>query len=154
MQNVAINSVQAQDWDGDVIVSQSDGAVFMQHAAPNAYYLSPTDRPANAYVCDRGAWHWDGTACDCPVEETRTMEQTHWRDLVVTDTDGQTGTLGDLVDHCPANLDNAKIDDGAIEAWEGFMLSAPGEEPDWDTPRGAVDWSGFADALNTARGQA
>lgn len=71
-----------------------------------------------------------------------------WMDLIVSNEDGATGdTLGEIVNICPANLDNATIEDGKIVAWPGFMLSAPGEEPDWDTPRGAVDWDGIGEAL-------
>ena len=71
-----------------------------------------------------------------------------WNELIVTDSDGATGdTLGEIVNICPANLDNATIENGKITVWPGFMLSAPGEEPDWDTPVGDVDWDGFTEKL-------
>ncbi|MFA5054092.1 MAG: hypothetical protein WC565_08530 [Parcubacteria group bacterium] len=78
---------------------------------------------------------------------------THWRDLMVSDADGEWGPLGELVDAAPANLDSATIENGQIVSWDGFFLSAPDEEPDWDAPRGPVDWSGFAEAINTHRGK-
>ena len=75
-------------------------------------------------------------------------EMTNWRDLIVTDSDGATGeTLGSIVDNAPANLDSAEISGGRIASWDGFMLSAPGEDADWDTPRGEVNWDGFQDAV-------
>lgn len=71
-----------------------------------------------------------------------------WRKLIVTDSDGEEwGELGELVDNAPANLDSARIVDGAIESWDGFFLSAPGEDPDYDTPRAEVDWTGFEEAI-------
>ena len=81
-------------------------------------------------------------------------EQISWRELIVTDTDGDSWqTLGELVDSAPANLDNAIIVDGRIDSWCGFFISAPDEDPDWDTPRNPVDWSGFVSALAKARGE-
>jgi hypothetical protein len=79
---------------------------------------------------------------------------TNWKDLAVTDGDGENwGTLGELVDNAPANLDNAVIAaDGSIESWPQMYIAAPDEEADWDTPRGPVDWTGFAEALKAARG--
>ena len=78
-----------------------------------------------------------------------TTETTNWRELMVTDADGDSaGTLGDLVDNAPANLDNAVLNsDGSISEWMDFFIAASGEEADWDTPRAAVDWSGFVQAL-------
>jgi len=79
---------------------------------------------------------------------------TSWRDLVVSDADGNTGdTLGFFVDSAPANLDDATIQNGRIVEWPGFFLSIEGEESDWDTPRGDIDWAGFEDALTEARGE-
>ena len=79
---------------------------------------------------------------------------TNWRNLVVTDGNDPSAqaTLGDLVDNAPANLDNAVIVDGRISEWSNYFLSSPGEEPDYNTPQGEVDWTGFERALNRARG--
>jgi hypothetical protein len=72
---------------------------------------------------------------------------TRWQDLIVT-TEGETwDPLGELVRTAPANLDDATIEDGRITAWPGFFISAPGEAPAHDTPRGSVDWTGFATTL-------
>ena len=77
------------------------------------------------------------------------MTTVNWRDLRVTDNQGVTAaeSLGHFVDHAPANLDNAIIEDGKITEWPDFSLSAEGEDPEWDTPLVDVDWSGFAEAL-------
>ena len=76
----------------------------------------------------------------------------NWKKLIVTDCEGESwGTLDALVQDAPANLDNATITDGAIDSWDGFFLSSPDEDPDWDTPHTAVDWTGFDHCLNTAR---
>lgn len=71
-----------------------------------------------------------------------------WRELIITGDDGQEwGLLGAMVRDAPANLNNATIENGRITEWPQFMLAAPGEEPNWDTPRGTVDWDGFTTAL-------
>ncbi len=68
----------------------------------------------------------------------------HWTELLVTDSDGITcGTLADMVRDAPANFDTATIEDGRIVSWPDWFISAPGEEPNWDTPRVDVDWGGF-----------
>jgi hypothetical protein len=83
------------------------------------------------------------------------MEQINWTELVVTDSEGGCNdTLGDIVRASPANLDDATIEDGRISEWPGFFLSAPGEDPNWDTPRAEVDWTGFVDTLNAVCGWA
>ena len=71
-----------------------------------------------------------------------------WRDLIVTDAEGDTaGTLGWFVDHAPANLDNAVIEGGVLKIWDGYFISAEGEDPNFDTPKVPVDWSGFQTAI-------
>lgn len=78
---------------------------------------------------------------------------TNWYELTVTDAYGNNGeTLGSMLTCCPASLDNATISNGKITEWPGFLLSAPGEDPDWDTPRGDVDWRGFRFHFDCARG--
>jgi len=75
-----------------------------------------------------------------------------WTELEVHDTEGPTGdTIENFVKLAPANFDCAVIDNGRLVVWPQFMLAAPGEEPDYDTPRGAVDWAGFENALSEAR---
>lgn len=76
------------------------------------------------------------------------MSKTHWTELIITDAEGERwpDNLGKLVETAPANLDSATIEEGRITAWPSFFLSAPGEEPDWDTPREEVDWTGFSEA--------
>ncbi len=77
----------------------------------------------------------------------------NWRELEVHEVDGYLGHLGELVDDAPANLDTCELaDDGSIDTWPQHMVAAPGEEPEWDTPHGRVDWAGFATALAAARG--
>lgn len=81
------------------------------------------------------------------------MNTIHWQNLNVTDADGQhAGTLGEMVRLSPTNLDSAILnEDGSLSEATGFFLSADGEDPDWDTPRGPVDWNGFREALQAAR---
>lgn len=81
------------------------------------------------------------------------MEMINWRTLGVIGNDGESlGTLGEVL----GNASTAAIteielnDDGSIDTWGDHMIAAPGEEPDWDTPRVPVDWSGFAAALSEA----
>ena len=65
---------------------------------------------------------------------------THWRDLIVYEADGEVGRLGSLdMETTISVLHNATWDDGLELA--GYFLAAPGEAPDWDTPKGSVDWN-------------
>ena len=76
-------------------------------------------------------------------------EMTNWQDLIVTDADQQMNfRLGDYLAD-PANpRDDIELNsDGSMGAWAQFFVSAPGENADCDTPRGDVDWEGFAAAL-------
>lgn len=77
------------------------------------------------------------------------MKTTNWKDLIVSEGEpnANCGTLGFIVHNAPANLDDAEISGGKITSWDGFFLSAPGEVADWNTPRGDVDWDGFAETL-------
>lgn len=80
-------------------------------------------------------------------------DRTLWQNLIVTDYDGdRVGTLGEVMNSCPANLDSARVEDGKITSWPQYFLSADGEEANWATPYVPVDWKGFANALNIARG--
>ena len=78
---------------------------------------------------------------------------TRWQDLIVTDAEGNTGeTLSSLLNAAPANMDDLVLaDDGSVKEWPGFFLNAPDEDPQWDTPQGEVDWTGFSEALRRAR---
>ncbi len=75
----------------------------------------------------------------------------NWRDLRVYGIDGFLGFLGELVDVASASLDYCELSiDGNIESWPQHFIAASDEEPDWDTPRVAVDWTGFVEALSGA----
>jgi len=81
------------------------------------------------------------------------MEQTKWQDLSIA-ADGQTGdqNLGEFVADPENRRHVAEIvigADGSLESWEQFFISDT-DEYDWDTPRGPVDWTGFAEAVATA----
>jgi hypothetical protein len=70
----------------------------------------------------------------------------NWRDIVVTNDDGrEIGTLEHIKNDMPHLLETATIQAGLIESWPGFFISAPGENPDWDTPKCPVNWNGFVD---------
>jgi hypothetical protein len=75
-----------------------------------------------------------------------------WRELIVT-TDGHSiGTLADVVsDQNNCAIECATVHAGAkiprISSWPDHFISAPGENPDWDTPAEPVDWTGFFEAL-------
>lgn len=66
-----------------------------------------------------------------------------WNELIVTDRDGNNlGSLGEIVTNSPQMLKHATFDGSAL-TWPDYFLSVDGEEPDWDTPRAPVDWTGF-----------
>ena len=72
-----------------------------------------------------------------------------WESLKVTDaTSGEAiGSLLGVVEFYSHMLNAAEIVNGKIEAWPGFFLSAPGEDPNRDAPQKPVDWDGFTKAL-------
>ena len=72
-----------------------------------------------------------------------------WQELVVFDSEGATGaTLGSMVKDAPDSFGSLVLaGNGSIEEWDGYMVAAQDEEPDWDTPRCDVNWIGFAEAL-------
>lgn len=75
----------------------------------------------------------------------------NWKDLIVTDAEGGTvGTLGEEVEAAGNSLRNIWFEDGKLVEWPQFFVSAPGEEPGPDSPREAVDWTGFSEALAAA----
>lgn len=70
----------------------------------------------------------------------------HWTQLVVTDSDGSmVGTLGGIIADPDRRhmVHTAYFDHDDSFCWPGYFISAAGETPDWDTPYGEVDWSGF-----------
>ena len=80
-------------------------------------------------------------------------ESITWKDIVVTTCDGD-GTESSL----PRMMQNEdevlafrhayiNPETGEIYGWHQYFLSAPGEDPDWDTPKMSVDWTGFLNAL-------
>ena len=76
--------------------------------------------------------------------QTIMPKATKWTDLVVTDIDGDSsGTLGEMLNDEPEQLETATIINGQIDSWPDYFLSLPDEKPDWDTPHGEVDWTGF-----------
>ncbi len=79
------------------------------------------------------------------------MQTINWRELKVYGEDGFLGLLGELVSDGDAGLDHCEAKgDGSIDIWPQHFVAAPDEEPDWDTPRVAVDWTGFAESLADA----
>jgi len=78
----------------------------------------------------------------------------HWSELEVYDDESNyIGTLGDLVENAPENLDNVVIENGKISEWSDYFIAAPGENPDWDTPKGPVDWTSFENRLRSYPGK-
>jgi len=80
-----------------------------------------------------------------------TTTKLNWRNLIVTDEEGACGTLGNIVDSSPANLDNADYTSRGIAEWPGFYLSEEGTEPSFEVPQN-VDWAGFAEAMEQVTG--
>ncbi len=81
------------------------------------------------------------------------MGQINWRELYVTMSgeEGEVGTLGEITDAETPDACIEQIDPldaaGAIVSWRQYNLAAADEDPDYETPRRAVDWTGFRDAL-------
>ena len=78
----------------------------------------------------------------------RTMA-TRWQDLIVWNDGQEVGTLAEMIASRDRGLTqiDAIGEDGSIAGWQQYFITTEGEEPDWDTPRGEVDWTGFAVAL-------
>jgi len=83
-------------------------------------------------------------------------EQIGWRDLSVTNDEGETldATLGEIVDAGEGGFlfKYGTWVNGVPVSIQYYFLSAPGEEPDWDTPRCPVDWAGLENAVTPYRG--
>lgn len=60
------------------------------------------------------------------------------------------GTLADVLATSPDLMSSLVISGGRIAEWPQVLVAAPGEDPDWDTPRVDVEWSGFVDAVRDA----
>lgn len=79
-----------------------------------------------------------------PVTET-----IHWTELNIT-TGEQCDSylkLGDAVSTRDPIFSTLELEeDGSIRVWD-WLVFAPGEEPNADTPYAPVDWTGFADAI-------
>jgi hypothetical protein len=83
---------------------------------------------------------------------------TNWRELNVYlgGDDTASGTLGAMVDRAARDSNDCTFDrvhiaaDGSVDVWPEALIAADGEMPDWSTPAGPVDWTGFADALSAA----
>jgi hypothetical protein len=79
---------------------------------------------------------------------------TNWRDLIVYEViDGFVDRLGTLVDNKSNILNNIVIKNGFISEWRDYFIAMPGEIPDWKTPRGNIDWTGFEEAWNKIKGE-
>jgi hypothetical protein len=86
--------------------------------------------------------------------------KTNWTELRVylnagdeaVTADSYSESLGHIVEHSPTYLDTATITGGEIAEWPQVFIAEPGEDPDYDTPHMNVDWIGFQDALEDARG--
>lgn len=120
---------------------------------------------------DQGGWYLTQRGADTLTDEKevteskkRTSKNTNlhesseksvpWRKLRVYnagDSENKSDSLKDFLDAA----DDAKhlpvvAADGSISEWDQFFVAAKGEDPDWDTPKGPVDWTGFADAVQKA----
>jgi len=72
------------------------------------------------------------------------MKKINWTILRVTNDEGNdNGSLEELLADDAADLETLEIDSAGRPTWPDHFLSAPDEEPAWDTPRQNVDWQGF-----------
>lgn len=77
-----------------------------------------------------------------------------YTDLLITDQDGNQSNLDAMMLNLDYSLRNIKLaSDGSIAEWDGKFISAPDEEPNWDTPKVAVDWTGFEDRIKTIQNE-
>lgn len=74
----------------------------------------------------------------------------NWKDLIVTDLDGYQYRLDRLIEFHDFSLTKIELKDGKISSWSQYLISAPEETPNWDTPKVEVDWTGFKEALKEA----
>jgi len=83
-----------------------------------------------------------------PLENQTGETKMNWQNLIVTDDNGaEIGSLCEVI-RSTTTAASIQIDEaGAVVAWPYHFIAAPGEVPDWNTPAGPVDWTGFADEL-------
>ena len=83
---------------------------------------------------------------------TTTTQTIHWRKLIVSTGNAAEGTeLGIVTDTDDSSLLYVQVENGRIVSWPHLFISAPGEDPDWNTPSVPVDWTGFGQAVQTVR---
>ena len=83
---------------------------------------------------------------------TTTNQTINWRELIVSTGDAVEGTeLGIVTDTDDSSLLSAQVENGRIVSWPQLYISAPGEDPDWNTPNVPIDWTGFDQAVQTVR---
>jgi hypothetical protein len=86
----------------------------------------------------------------------------NYRELRLIDTDNNETTIGAAIDRAISLRECSEFDeryltlaaDGSVDSWDGYFVAAQGEDHDCDTPRCAVDWSGFAEAVAEIRANA
>ena len=82
------------------------------------------------------------------------MNRVKWQDVRVLNlyTYLDQGVLGTLLD-TGTLPGNHVIENGMIQGWDGCCMYTIAETaPMWYTSINAVDWTGFAEALNTMKG--
>jgi len=83
------------------------------------------------------------------------MSTINWRQLTATYAGGESCNLGELLDNACRGRDTIGgivLDEtGKIIEWQEVFVSADGEDPDCDTPRCPVDWTGLTEAVANAR---
>jgi len=82
---------------------------------------------------------------ECVETETLNLKgkdmKTLWKDLIVYDDEcRELGTLGEITQDHPEMV---SVFNHPLDGWPGHFIAAEGEEPDWNTPKGEVDWEGF-----------
>jgi hypothetical protein len=90
------------------------------------------------------------------------IEKMNYRDLRLIDADNNETTIGEAIDRAISLRECSEFDEryltlaraGRVDSWDGYFIAAVGEDPDWDTPRCVVDWSGFAEAVAEIRSNA
>lgn len=78
-------------------------------------------------------------------------ELRNWTELTVINDDGaEIGVLGELARDHAQELGTIEFNpDGSISEWPDHFLRGPDDEDyDWDTPRGAVNWTGFREVVH------
>jgi hypothetical protein len=136
------NSDNLTSWIGDMLDVAADAPTYTEAVKALVTDIGWTEGSPAIDWDDINEGREPGEPAPAPVD---------WSNLIVTDAEGHSENLSEIIRDNPHVLDTAQIAGGKIIAWAGYFLSRKDEEPDFDTPCGPVAWTGFERFVRACR---